>query len=203
VTEADPLVVTGPTVTLRYATLDDAPRLFELGSDPEATHWFSWGPYTTIDQPRAHIADLPAKRQNGDLLEFAVEHRENGVVGVTSLLELVRRDRRATTGTWFGTRWWGTGANFESKALLAALAFGPLRMERLSAWVDTNNPRSQRAIEKVGFVREGVLRRWQWHGDQPHDLVAYGMVRTDWEASPLHPVPVRIEGTPPRAFVVA
>lgn len=201
--EADSLVVAGPMVALRYATQDDAPRLFELGSDPEVTFPFSWGPYRSVEQPRAHIASLPGKREAGELLEFVVEHRDDGVIGVTSLLELVRRDRRATTGTWFGRRWWGTGANVESKALLAALAFGPLAMERLSAWVDTDNGRSQRALEKIGFQREGVLRRWQWHGDTPHDLVAYGMVRADWDASPLRQVAARIDGTPPPAFVVA
>ena len=47
------LVVTGPRLALRYATPDDAPRLFELAADPAVTRFFSWGPYTTIEQPEA------------------------------------------------------------------------------------------------------------------------------------------------------
>ena len=44
--------VRGPAVTLRYATLADAPALMALGSDPAVTRFFSWGPYTDIEQPR-------------------------------------------------------------------------------------------------------------------------------------------------------
>ena len=60
VTEAAPLTVTGPTLTLRYATPDDAPRLLELGSDPLVTRFFSWGPYTRVEEPLAYIASWPA-----------------------------------------------------------------------------------------------------------------------------------------------
>ena len=38
----------GPTLSLRYARAEDAPRLFELASDPAVTRFFSWGPYTDI-----------------------------------------------------------------------------------------------------------------------------------------------------------
>ena len=153
-----PLVVTGPTLTLRYAEAEDAPALFELASDPAVTRFFSWGPYTEIGQPEAYIAGLPAKRESGELLDFLIVHHEDGPIGVTGLSELSRRDRRATVGSWFGHRWWGSGANLESKALIAALAFEHLGMERLTAWANTRNGRSQVALERVGFKREGVLR---------------------------------------------
>ena len=63
--ETDPLVVSGPRLSLRYATPDDAPRLFELAADPAVTRFFSWGPYTTIEQPEAYIAALPAQARGG------------------------------------------------------------------------------------------------------------------------------------------
>jgi ribosomal-protein-alanine N-acetyltransferase len=63
--EADPLVVRGPRLMLRYATLEDAPRLFELAADPAVTRFFSWGPYTAVEQPEGYINSLPAKRESG------------------------------------------------------------------------------------------------------------------------------------------
>ena len=63
--EADPLVVSGPTLSLRYARAEDAPRLFELASDPAVTRFFSWGPYTDIAQPEAYIASLAPTRRSG------------------------------------------------------------------------------------------------------------------------------------------
>ena len=200
--EADPLVVGGPTLQLRYATPDDVPALFELASDPAVTRFFSWGPYTSPDQPAAYVAGLPAKREAGELLDFLIVHREHGPIGVTGLSELSRRDRRATVGSWFGHRWWGSGANLESKALIAALAFRRLGMDRLTAWANTRNGRSQVALERVGFKHEGVLRSWHRHGDKVHDVVVFGMVRAGWERSRLHEVPVTFEGTPPASFLV-
>lgn len=195
------MVVTGPTLMLRYATAEDAPRLFELASDPAVTRWFSWGPYERLDQPEAYIASLEGKRERGELLDFLVVHPEAGAIGVTGLSELATRDRRATVGTWFGREWWGTGVNRESKALIAALAFRALGLDRLTAWANTRNGRSQTALERVGFRREGVLRGWHRHGDARHDVVVFGMLREDWEASPLAELPVEIAGEAPRAFL--
>jgi ribosomal-protein-alanine N-acetyltransferase len=201
-TETDPLVITGPTLALRYASAGDAPRLLELASDPAVTRFFSWGPYTDLSQPEAYIASLPGKRERGELLDFLIDHREDGPIGVTGLSELSVRNRHATVGSWFGHRWWGSGANFESKALIAALAFERLGMDRLTAWANTRNGRSQVALERVGFKREGVLRAFHRHGDVLHDVVVFGMTRSGWLKSDLRGVHVRIEGTSPPAFAV-
>ncbi len=195
--------LTGPTLTLRYASAADAPRLYELASDPLVTQWFSWGPYTAPDQPQAYIAGLEEKRERGELLDFLIVHSEAGPIGVTGLSELAVRDRRATVGTWFGRDWWGTGVNRESKAMIAALAFRHLGIERLTAWANTRNGRSQTALERAGFRREGVLRGWHRHGDAVHDVVVFGMVRDEWERSPLAEIPVQVSGSPPAAFAVA
>jgi ribosomal-protein-alanine N-acetyltransferase len=201
VTEAAPLTVSGPTLTLRYATPDDAPRLLELGSDADVTRFFSWGPYAKVEEPLAYIRELAGKRERGELLEFLVDHREHGPIGVTGLTEFSLRDRRATVGTWFGRAYWGSGANFESKALVAALAFETLRLERLTAWANTRNGRSQLALERVGFRREGVLRAWHRHGDVLHDVVVFGMTRPEWERSALRDAAVEVRGTPPSSFL--
>jgi ribosomal-protein-alanine N-acetyltransferase len=199
--QVDPLVVRGPRLALRYPALDDAAGLFALGRDPAVTRFFSWGPYTSIEQPEAYIAGLAAKRDRGEQLDLLIVDGDDRPIGITGLSELARRDRRATVGSWLGHRWWGSGANAESKALIAALAFRRLGLERLTALASTRNGRSQVALERVGFRREGVLAAYHRHADGPHDVVIFGMVRAAWERSPLHDVPVAIEGCAPAAFV--
>ena len=194
------LEVRGPTLTLRYATPGDGPALFDLASDPLVTRWFSWGPYTDAQQPLAYIEGLAAKRDAGELLDFLVVHEQDGPVGVTGLSELSARDGRATVGTWFGRRWWGSGINAESKALIAALAFEHLGLQRLTAWANTRNGRSQIALERVGFRREGVLRGWHVHASGVHDVVVFRLLRDEWERSPLREVPAAVSGEPPAAF---
>jgi ribosomal-protein-alanine N-acetyltransferase len=200
--ESDPLIVRGPRLSLRYATGADVPRLFDLAADPAVTRFFSWGPYTTIEQPESYVGSLAARRAAGELLDFLIVDPDDGPIGVTGLSEVARRDRRATVGSWLGHRWWGSGANVEAKAMIAALAFERLGVERLTAWANTRNGRSQRALERIGFRREGVLNAWHRHGDRVHDVVIFGMVRAAWERSPLVDVSVQIEGTPPPGFIV-
>jgi ribosomal-protein-alanine N-acetyltransferase len=201
---ADPpadLTASGPKLTLRYPRAEDAPRFFELASDPEVTKPFSWGPYERQEQAAEWIAATAINRSNGSALEFAVADPADQPIGMVSLLELSPRDRRAIIGIWLGRDYWGAGIGDEAEAMLARIAFEPLRIERLGAWVDVANHRSQRAFERLGFTNEGVLRSWQRHGDEPHDLVSYSLLRAEWERSPMHAVPVTLSGAAPPRFV--
>ena len=190
----------GPTLTLRPPVAEDAPALLELASDPDVTRWFSWGPYTSVEQPRAYVERLAGQRERGEQLDLLVVHREHGAAGITGLSEFSARDRRCVVGTWFGRRFWGTGANRESKALVAHLVFGVLGMHRLGAYSNTANVQSTKALLAIGFRHEGVLRDWHRHGDKYFDVNVFGMLRAEWEAGELSSVPVRVEGELPPAF---
>src|SRR5581483_7625950 len=131
----------------------------------------------TVEEPLAYIEGLAARRERGEQLDLLIVHREHGPIGVTGLSELSRRDRRAVVGTWLGRSHWGTGANTEAKALIAHLGFNVLNLDRLGAYADLDNPRSQRALERIGFAREGVLRRWHRHGEQVHDVLMYSWLK--------------------------
>lgn len=194
------LVVTGPATRLRYATAEDAPRLFELARDPEVTRFFSWT-YERVEDAEGWIAGLAAKRESGELLDFVIEHREHGLVGSTGLGEFSPRDRRAMIGTWLGREHWGSGVNAESKALICALAFETLGLGRVGAYTSPENPRSERALQNLGFVREGELRAWQRHRGRSRDVAIHGLLRSEWEASPLQDVDADVSGAPPAAWL--
>jgi [ribosomal protein S5]-alanine N-acetyltransferase len=200
---AHELTASGPRLTLRYPRAADAPRLFELASDPEVTRPFSWGPYEKQAEAAEWIATLPRNRAEGIALEFAIADPADNPVGSISLLEVSLRDRRCVIGIWLGREFWGSGVGDEAEAILARVAFDLLRMERLGAWVDVDNGRSQRAFERLGFANEGVLRSFQRHYDRPHDLVSYSLLRAEWEGSPMAAVPVRLTGDAPAPFVCA
>jgi RimJ/RimL family protein N-acetyltransferase len=195
------IAVHGPTLTLRPPVATDAPALLDLAGDPEVTRWFSWGPYTSIDEPLAYVDRLAGQRERGEQLDFLVIHREHGPAGITGLSEFSMRDLRCMVGTWLGRRFWGTGVNRESKALLAHLAFSVLGMHRLGSYSNPANVRSTKALLGVGFQHEGVLRHWHRHGEAFLDVNVFGMLRSDWEAGPLAGLAVTVEGEVPPAFV--
>ena len=194
------LEVRGSELVLRYARDSDALALFALASDPDVTRFFSWGPYTDESEAAAYVRSLTRKRADGERLELVIVHPEGGVIGVTGLSEFSLRDRRAVVGTWHGREWWGTGANRQSKALVLALAFRGLGLERVTAWCGADNGRSQTALERLGFVHEGVLRRWHVHHGDPKDVISYSMLRDEWEAGELAREPVEIVGEVPVQF---
>lgn len=193
------MIAQGPVLTLRYPAPGDAAALFALASDPEVTRFFTWR-YEAEDDARRWIASREEARAAGTWLEFVVVHRDHGVTGVTALTEPSLRDRRAVTGSWLGRAFWGTGVNAEAKALLARVAFEGCGMERLGSYASTENPRSRRALERLGWRHEGTLRSFHRHGDRVHDIDVFGLLRSEWEASALAAVPGELGGEPPPSF---
>jgi [ribosomal protein S5]-alanine N-acetyltransferase len=192
------LEVRAAPISLRLPEAADAPALFRLASDPEVTRWFSWGPYHDEVEAAAYVERARRRAVEGTQLDLVVVHDEHGVVGVTGLSEVNWRDRRAVVGTWLGREHWGTGINGASKLLVAALAFRHLGLERLGAYADVANVRSQRALEKARFRREGVLRAFHRHGDVQKDVCLYSLLRSEqgWYAY----APAQVTGAPPLAF---
>ena len=204
VTDAAPadLEIRGPVLTLRYATPDDAPALLELASDPAVTRYFSWGPYTSIEQPLAYIAGLPERRERGEQLDLLVVHRDDGPIGVTGLSELVaarppRHRRLLVRAPLVGERRELRGEGADRRAgLRAPRPRAPRRVGQ------RRNGRMLVSLERIGFRREGTLAAWHRHGDEVHDVVVFGLTRAAWERSELRRVPAEVTGTPPPAFTV-
>ncbi len=190
-------------MTLRPPEPDDGEALLALASETEVTRWFSWGPYTAIEQPLAYIERCAAQRESGERLDLLIIDGERGPAGITGLSEFSRRDRRAVVGTWLGVDFQGTQVNRESKALIAKLGFELLGLNRISSYSNPENERSTSALEAVGYRREGVLRRWHRHDQNFLDVNIFGLLRDDWLGSDQAAIELKVEGSPPAAFLPA
>jgi ribosomal-protein-alanine N-acetyltransferase len=164
----------GPTLTLRYPDLDDAPALFGLGRDPAVSRYFSWGPYERVEEAEAYIAGLPARRAAGELLDFLVVHRQEGPIGITGLSGLSVRDRRAA---WELVRA-ASGARAPTTVKGADGAPGSVpghgAADRLRRRQRTCP--SHRALEQLGFRRRGA------GGLAPPRRPGLRVVSTAWSA---------------------
>lgn len=194
------LSIAGPSLILRFPRAEDVDALYAVGSDVETTRYMSWGPYTDREQAAAFIEGCPGRRGRLEELGFLVV-REGGVLGHIAFMEPRPRDRSVVIGTWLHRDHWGTGVNTEAKALMAALAFRHMGVERIGVYASTTNERSQGALAKVGFTQEGVLRRFHLHGDAWHDLVVASIIREEYEDGPLAGIDARVEGEVPANWV--
>jgi RimJ/RimL family protein N-acetyltransferase len=107
-----------------------------------------------------------------------------GPIGVSGYLEIRPTHRGLEIGrTILAPEVQGTQANPESKYLLLGHAFEALGAVRVQFKTDVHNLHSQRAIEKLGAVREGVLRRYQARSSGfIRDSVVYSITDDEWPA---------------------
>jgi RimJ/RimL family protein N-acetyltransferase len=121
----------------------------------------------------------------GKIIPFLLQHTiSKEILGSTRILEWERTHKRAEIGfTWINPKWFGTNINSESKILLLDYAFHTLKLNRVQFRADERNLRSQRAIEKLGAVKEAVLRNYKLRRDGSiGDVILYSITSSEWPA---------------------
>jgi RimJ/RimL family protein N-acetyltransferase len=158
--EIKPVVLTGRHVRLEPLTEEHVPGLAEIGVGQPFWHFMVYGDIKTIDDMHNWVLDMLARAEKGTDLPFIAIHLESGrVAGATRYLNVMPRDRGLEIGgTWYGQEFQRTPVNTECKYLLLRHAFETLGCIRVQLKTDLRNERSQRAIERLGAVKEGVLR---------------------------------------------
>lgn len=180
------LVLPTPRLRLRPLRADDAEALFAVFSDPEVMRYWSTPPWTSIDQAHQRIAADTAGMAAGEHLRLGIERQADGrLVGQCTLFDIVPSCRRAEIGYCLARHAWGQGLMHEALQALVAHGFGPMDLNRIEADIDPRNAASARSLERLGFVREGLLReRWIVDGEVS-DSALYGLLRSDRPA-PAH-----------------
>lgn len=108
--------------------------------------------------------------------------KDDAVIGMTRLYEISEKDKLATIGyTWYVSSVWGKVHNKECKLLLLQYIFETLHFNRTELRVAHQNIRSQKAVEKIGGVKEGVLRKHGYRNDGAlKHTVIYSIIDDEW-----------------------
>ncbi|UVW29617.1 GNAT family N-acetyltransferase [Massilia sp. H6] len=176
-------ILTTDRLTLRPLTMDDAPDLFAVFSDPAVVRYWSAEPWISLADAHEAIAHALGAYRDGDEVRFGVELAETGeLIGTVNLHHVFPQNRRCEVGYALASRCWGKG--YACEALGAALdyAFHELRLNRIEADIDPRNAASSAVLERMGFRKEGYMpERWFVHGEMA-DTVNYGLLRSYWDA---------------------
>jgi RimJ/RimL family protein N-acetyltransferase len=178
-----PITLSGRTVLLEPLSLRHVPELTVAGQDEGIWRFMLYGPIQTETQMRGWVEDLLERQQRGTDLPFAVIYMETGrAIGATRFMDYHPRDRGIEIGgTWYAAAYRRTAANTECKYLLLHHAFESLGCIRVQLKTDLRNERSQRAIERLGGVKEGVLRNHMILPDSTvRDSVYYSILDSEW-----------------------
>ncbi len=189
----EPVTLTGRHVTLEPLAERHAADLFAVAQDEDIWRYLFPPMPRTLADMQTWLADALATRARGEMLPFAVVWRETGrAIGSTRYMDYSAHDRHVEIGwTWYGRDYWRSPVNTECKYLLLRHAFETLGCIRVQLKTDLRNERSQRAIERLGAVREGVLRKAVVIAKDGHQRwsVYYSILDDEWPA-----VKSRLEG---------
>jgi RimJ/RimL family protein N-acetyltransferase len=178
-----PVILKGSHVRLEPLVLFHAQDLFQMSRHPEIWEFLIAAPIQTMEEMRAWIEKAMKQTAGGTNIWFAVVRRtDSRAVGVTSYLNISQADRGLEIGgTWLSPEVWRTAINSECKYLLLRHAFETLGCIRVQLKTDERNLRSQRAIARLGAVKEGILRKYQvTHSGHPRNTVMFSIVDSEW-----------------------
>ncbi len=187
-----PVTLQGKVVRLEPLALAHVPGLTRHANDESIWRYMRYGVVQSEAQMRRWVDERLAEQGAGTDLPFAVVHMAAGeAIGCTRYMEIRLQDRALEIGgTWYGLHFQRTAVNTECKYLLLQHAFETLGCLRVQLKTDLRNERSQRAIERIGAVKEGVLRNHMLLPDGVlRHSVYYSIIDTEWPA-----VKARLEG---------
>ncbi len=173
----------GTWARLEPLTLEHAPALFLASQDEEIWRYMPVPLPKSVDDVRTWVQEALDVQSRGLFLPFAIIDRATGyAVGSTRYLDISAHDRHVEIGwTWLAKDYWRTPLNTECKYLLLSHAFETLGCIRVALKTDSRNERSQRAIERIGAQREGMLRRVViMHDGYQRSSVYYSILDDEW-----------------------
>ncbi len=190
--EIAPITLTGKVVRLEPLSEQHVPDLTVAAHDERIWRYMLYVYPDSEEKMLAWVRDILARQAAGTDLAFVVIHLASGrAIGATRYLE-IRPEHRGLEvgGTWYAAAFQRTAVNTECKYLLLQHAFETLGCIRVQFKADARNERSLRAIERIGAVKEGILRQ---HMITPEgylrDSMYYSILDREWPG-----VKARLEG---------
>lgn len=179
----DPVILDGKFIRLEPLSLMHVNDLSKAGKDKEIWTYMLYGEPMTLKGMTGWVRDILKRSESGNEKPFAVVLKRSGTaIGATRYLEMKPEHKNLEIGgTWYAKEYQRTVVNTECKYLLLTQAFEVMECIRVQMKTDLRNARSQRAIERLGAVKEGILRN---HLITPEgyirDSVYYSILDREW-----------------------
>ena len=166
-----PITLAGDRVTLEPISITQAAEYFLIGQDPEIWRFLAPDAFRTVSDAEHWIETMLARQEQTGSVTFSIYDNTAGrLAGSSSYLDVRVAHAGIEIGyTWYGREFQRTYVNTATKLVLLEHAFQTLGANRVQLQTDARNERSQKAILRLGAVREGILRQ--------HKLYPNGVVR--------------------------
>ncbi len=169
-------------VRLSPLNLDNYENLLSIAAEDRLVQ-YSPSDIATPHALKAYVEMAMAQQRQKTALPFIVYDKRNlCFAGSTRYMNIGWHHKVLEIGsTWIGREFQGTGLNTQMKLLMIDHAFNTMGFEKLEFRIDERNDRSRRAVEKLGAVLEGILRRNVYLLDgYKRNTCCYGILKEEW-----------------------
>jgi len=177
--------IIGEKIILRKYEIGFAPLLFEAANESKGGEFSRWMPWCqenyTISESETFIESLEEKWQNGEVFGFAIfDAKTSEFLGGTGLNQPSKIHKFYNLGYWVRVSRQNRGISSEATQILAKSGFEDLPINRIEILTAVENIPSQKAAEKSGATREGILRKRLVIRGRVHDAVMFSFIREDF-----------------------
>lgn len=147
----------------------------------ELVLWLPWARLGhSLGDTRRYLRGARSARNRRQAFEFVIEDQGDGrLLGMVSLHRIDWMRRSGGIGYWVRRSEWGRGIAPEAARAMLDVAFIECGLHRVEVLVAPENKPSQRVVDKVGFVREGVARGAEFVNGSHSDHIQYALLRSD------------------------
>ncbi|MFJ7890844.1 GNAT family N-acetyltransferase [Lysinibacillus xylanilyticus] len=184
-------------VLLKPLEHEDMQGLLEAASYPEI-----WSHMSTTIEKMADVNNFvdnafETKREKTEFPFVVVDKKSGQIIGSTRFMDIDETHKRLEIGTtWITPAFWRTAINTNCKYLLLQYCFEVLNLQRVQIKTDHENLRSQKAIERLGATKEGVLRNHMVRKDGTiRHTVMYSITPQEWPQVKKHLQRLLIDAT--------
>jgi N-acetyltransferase len=173
----------GESVKLLPISLEHIDGLWEAAK-PDEIWTFMATTVRSREEMEKMIISAIEKRNKGTDYTFTITNHEGQIIGSTRYLDILPEHKSLEIGsTWYHPDSWRTKVNTECKYLLLQHAFENWKFRRVQLKTDSRNLRSQKAIQRIGAVKEGTLRKdRKISGGYVRDTVFFSILNEEWES---------------------
>lgn len=167
---------------LRRVSMRDAQDIFDYSRDPEVARHVLWEAHRSILDTRAYLRFILRQYREGTPSSYAIVLKETGrVIGTIGFMAYDRDNSMVEVGYSLARSAWNQGYATEALRAVLRLAFHDMRIHRVEAQHEVDNPASGAVMRKCGMHREGTLRGRVYNKGRFSDVELYAMLRSDWE----------------------
>ncbi len=167
---------------LRPLQMKDDKDMFAYARDPEVSRHVLWDAHKSIWETRRFLHYARSQYRKGFPGSFAMELKESGrMIGTIGFMWVNPDYKSAEVGYSLSRDWWNKGLMTE--ALQATLRFGfeELKLNRIEAQHETENPASGRVMAHCGMQFEGIMRQRVMNKGCFKDVAVYAILKNDWQ----------------------